>query len=195
YVGSASSRALGLRGPGPGGCRTPGVMRSWPQAISWPAGAQGWSVARRARTVSQDSPSVAGRGGRGRAVCSPRARGGTSRWPVATGTPSSSRDQSKPRGDRSGKAGGWGRRKGTRGLLSPGEGWDLEVAGGHGNALFLQGPVEAQVGQIAEGVQVGDPDAAVGVGGDADRLDHLLQLMQAGGGGGVGGKQGRGSKM
>jgi hypothetical protein len=76
-----------------------------------------------------------------------------------------------------------GRREGRRGkggLLPRGEGWDLEVAGGHRNALFLQGPVEAQVGQVTEGVQVGDPDAAVGVGGDADRLDHLLQLMQAG---------------
>jgi hypothetical protein len=36
------------------------------------------------------------------------------------------------------------------------------------------------VGEVAEGVEVGDPDAAGRVGGDADGLDHLLELGQAG---------------
>src|SRR4029453_5716866 len=47
-------------------------------------------------------------------------------------------------------------------------------------------PGEPQMGQVREVVEVGDPDAAGRVGGDADRFDHLLQLVQAGRGGPVG---------
>jgi hypothetical protein len=34
--------------------------------------------------------------------------------------------------------------------------------------------------QIDDVMEVGDPDPAAGVGGDADRLDHLLELLEAG---------------
>jgi hypothetical protein len=43
--------------------------------------------------------------------------------------------------------------------------------------------------QVAEVVEVGDADAPGGIGGDADRLDHLLELVQARGRGAVGEQQ------
>src|SRR4029453_4075918 len=96
----------GRWGSGAPGFPGAGVMGSWPQAISWPAGAQGWSVARRAWTVSQDSTSVGGRGGRGTVACSPGATDATASEPPATSTPSASRVQEKARCDRSREA--WG---------------------------------------------------------------------------------------
>ena len=139
-------------GCGPGGLWTADPpssgVGSWAQATSWPAGAQGWSVARRARTVSQDSRVVAGSGGVGMVAAAPGGTGGSSRGPEATWTPSSSRDQVKARWDRS-----------------------------------------------SDVVQVGDADAAGRVGGDADRLDDLLELGQAGRGGAVGEQQAVGDEV
>src|SRR4030095_1691961 len=99
----------GARGRGEGGGRgcaaaiRGGVRRSGPRATSWPEGAQGWSVASRARTVSHVSAVVGGRSGRGTVALSPGPRDGTCRRPVATATPSDSRVQSKRRWARSRK--------------------------------------------------------------------------------------------
>src|SRR4029453_16435040 len=106
WVGSGRS-AVGAGGEpwvagGAGAASTgAGVTANWPQATSWPAAAQGWSVVRVARTVSHVSAVVGGRSGRGTVAASPGVRGGTVNRPVATGVPSSSRDQSKARWERS----------------------------------------------------------------------------------------------